>query len=239
MIPTALATFLFLGCQSNPLAENGAAFSSESAKEVPVFPAPEDFVPEITNPFFAFETGKKFHYVSETKQGTESNVVEVTDQIKVILGISTTVVHDQVFLNGTLSEDTFDWMAQDKDGNVWYFGEDTKEFLDGQVVSTEGSWEAGLNGNPGIIMLAEPELGLRYKQEDSEGVAEDMAKVVGLSEDAVVPYGSFDDCLKTAEWSLVEPGPRDYKFYMRGVGMVLELTSRGAKQERVELTAID
>jgi len=186
-----------------------------------------------------FAPGRIFVYRTETSAGTEIDTVEVTGEIKMIIGVATTVVHDRVYLNGTLSEDTFDWMAQDTEGNVWYFGEDTKEYENGQVVSTAGSWEAGVSGEPGILMLAEPEVGLRYKQEDSPDNAEDMAKIVSLCAPVEVPYGDFECALVIAEWSLVESGPRDAKYYVSGVGDVLELGQRGSKQERTELIAIN
>ena len=239
LVLAALTSPLVVGCESDPVAEQGSAPVAFAAKEEPNFPGADHFVARITNPYLAFAPGRKFHYRSETDAGVEINVVEVTRQTKRILDIDTTVLHDQVFLNDKLTEDTFDWVAQDKNGNVWYFGEDTKEFSNGQV-STEGSWEAGKNGSPGIFMLANPELGLQYKQEDAPGIAEDVGKVASLSEHVAVAYGTFDGCLQVDEWSLLEPGPRDHKFYEPGVGLVLEVLARGKKNlERVELTAID
>jgi len=226
------------GCQSDTSAQR-SLLSPTAAKEIPTFPGAGNFVAQITNPYMNFAPGRIFVYRTETSAGTEIDTVEVTGEIKMIIGVATTVVHDRVYLNGTLSEDTFDWMAQDTEGNVWYFGEDTKEYENGQVVSTAGSWEAGVSGEPGILMLAEPEVGLRYKQEDSPDNAEDMAKIVSLCAPVEVPYGDFECALVIAEWSLVESGPRDAKYYVSGVGDVLELGQRGSKQERTELIAIN
>jgi hypothetical protein len=240
LVLAAVTSPLVLGCESDPVGDPDPVPLAFAPKEVPVFPPASDFVAKITNPYLAFAPGRKFHYRSETAAGVEINIVEVTKQTKRILDIDTTVLHDQVFLNGELTEDTFDWVAQDKNGNVWYFGEDTKEFLPGGVVSTEGSWEAGKSGSPGIFMLANPEVGLQYKQEDAPGIAEDVGKVTSLSEPVAVSFGTYDGCLQVDEWSLVEAGPRDHKFYKSGVGLVLEVLSRGKKNtERVELTAID
>ncbi len=209
-----------------------------STGSLPELPQPEDFVAVIDNAYLAFTPGKVFTYEGETEDGLEQIVVEVTKQTKTILGVVTTVVHDQAFLNGELIEDTFDWFAQDIDGNVWYFGEDSKEIQDGQVVSTAGSWEAGVNGaQPGIIMLANPTVGTKYQQELAEGVAEDMAKVVSLSEEAEVPYGTYEECLQTVEWTPLEPGAREFKFYAPGVGQVLEVQPK-AGGSRIELTKI-
>jgi hypothetical protein len=233
------AMLLVQSCQSDGSARP-TLLSPAAAKEIPTFPGAGNFVAQITNPYLNFAPGRVFTYRTETAAGTEINTVEVTTQTKMIEGVATTVLHDQVFLNGELSEDTFDWMAQDTGGNVWYFGEDTKEYENGQLVSTAGSWEAGVSGEPGILMLADPEVGQRYKQEDSPDNAEDMAKIVSLCAPVTVPYGNFDCALQTAEWSLVESGPRDAKYYVSGVGEVLELTGRGPqKQERTELTAIN
>ena len=121
--------------------------------------------------------------------------------------------------DGNLTEKTFDYYAQDKKGNVWYFGEDTKEYENGKVVSTKGSWEAGVDGaKPGFIMQADPKVGETYRQEYYEGEAEDMAKVLSLSESVTVPYGSFDQVLVTKEWTPLEPGLVEHKYYAPGVG---------------------
>jgi hypothetical protein len=238
IVLTVGMTLLVQSCQSDESAHR-TLLSPAAAKEIPTFPGAGNFAAQITNPYLNFAPERVFTYRTETADGTEINTVEVTTAIKTILGVATTVIHDQVFLNGELTEDTFDWMAQDTDGNVWYFGEDTKEYENGQVVSTAGSWEAGVNGEPGLIMLADPEAGLRYKQEDSPDNAEDMAKIVSLCVPVEVAYGDFECALETAEWSLIESGPRDFKFYVSGVGMVMELGKRGGNQERTELTAID
>ena len=240
VLPLLGLALCLAGCGSDPDTGFGAPLTpAASPHEIPGFPGAEHFVAEITNPYLNFEVNRTFTYESETDEGTEVNTVTVTPDTKTILDVVTTVVYDEVRLNGHIREQTFDWFAQDDVGNVWYFGEDTKEFdEDGNLVTTAGSWEAGVNGNPGIIMLGEPEVGLRYKQEDSPGNAEDMAKVVSLCVPVEVEYGDFECALKTAEWSLVESGPRDFKFYVSGVGMVYEILNRGANQEIVELVDV-
>jgi hypothetical protein len=197
-----------------------------------------DFVAGIDNPYLPLTPGTVFHYRSGTPDGLETNDVAVTRDSKQILGVNVTVVHDQVFLDGELAEDTFDWFAQDTEGNVWYFGEDSKEIEDGQVVSTEGSWEAGVGDNePGIIMLAHPKVGLAYHQEIAPDIAEDMARVLSLKASPEVPYGSFDNCVGTMEWSLIEHGVREHKSYCPGVGLVLEDQPKGG-HIRNELVSI-
>jgi hypothetical protein len=98
-------------------------------------------------------------------------------------------------------------------------------------VSTKGSWEAGVDGaKPGIIMQAHPKIGQSYRQEYSKGSAEDMAKVLALNGSAKVPYGSFDHSLVTKEWSPLEPGVAEHKYYAAGVGDLKEVTVKGPSE---------
>jgi hypothetical protein len=203
---------------------------------------PADFVSEVTNPFFPLKPGTTFYYEGETEGVPTSDTMLVTDQTKVILGVACTVVHHQSFEEGVLVEDTFDWYAQDKDGNVWYFGEDTKELDEnGNVISTEGSWEAGVDGaQPGIIMEAHPKVGDRYQQEIAPGIAEDMAQVIRLQDEEVcVRYGCFEDdeIVLTKEWSPLERGVVEEKYYAEDVGFILGVMVKGG-DERAELVRI-
>jgi hypothetical protein len=135
-----------------------------------------------------------------------------------------------VTVAGEIHEDTFDWYAQDVDGNVWYMGEDTKEYEDGKVSSTEGSWEAGVDGAlPGIIMPADPTVGLAYTQEHYAGEAEDKGKIVGLGKSVEVPYGSFDEVLVTEDWTPLEAKILEHKYYAPGIGVVFEELVKGGE----------
>jgi hypothetical protein len=241
---TAFALLGSAGCDTpSPTAAGGDAGTestilADQKTANPSFDA-DDFVAGIDNPYLPLTPGTVFHYRSETPDGVETNDVAVTRLSKQILGVQVTVVHDQVFVDGELAEDTFDWFAQDAEGNVWYFGEDSKEIEDGQVVSTEGSWEAGVGDNePGIIMLAHPKVGLAYHQEIAPDIAEDMARVLSLKASPEVPYGSFDNCVGTMEWTPLEPGFREHKSYCPGVGLVLEDQPKGGhiRNELVSIT---
>jgi hypothetical protein len=182
---------------------------------------PGDFVSVVNNPYFPLRPGTRFVYVGTEDGEPERVVTDVTHRQKTILGVKVVVVLDRVFLGGVLTEKTLDWYAQDEDGNVWYLGEDSKEYENGKVVSTAGSWEAGKKGaKAGIIMLAHPRVGQVYRQEFASGVAEDMARVLSLHANVSVPYGRFDHCLKTAETTPLEPGAKEIKLYCRGVGFV-------------------
>jgi len=240
-IPIAFAAAL-IGCSqdgrkgvlepsTSALATSGGPI--EARVEIPFDAA--NFVGAVQNPFLPLVPGTILTYRQVTPDGVETNTVEVTHDTKTILGVTTYVVHDQVFLEGALSEDTFDWMAPDKDGNVWYFGEDTKEI--GPPVSTQGSWEAGKNGAmPGILMLAHPKVGNSYLQEDAPGVVADQGKVMDLSASVTVPYGTFTNCIKTQESTPIEPGDRAFKIYAEGIGTVVEIPNKS--EGRVELIAV-
>lgn len=235
---TALA--LLTGCDDVTSTDSDAASytMAATAAEAPTFPAPEDFVNAVTNDFFPLIPGAVLSYRSETDEGVETTVDSVTSQTKTILGIQATVVHDQVFLEGVLIEDTFDWYAQDKWGNVWYLGESSCEIVNGQCASTEGSWEAGVDGaEAGIIMWADPgaHKGENYRQEFYEGVAEDMGKVLHVGVSVDVPADEFSGCLETMDWTPLEPGVREHKFYCPGTGVVLEVNRRGGRNELVSI----
>jgi hypothetical protein len=183
---------------------------------------PVNFQSVIDHPYFPLVPGTTLKLIETEGSRKSENVITVTADTKVVMGVTCVVVRDQVRENGAVTEDTFDWYAQDKQGNVWYFGEDTKEFRADGKFSTEGSWEAGVNGGqPGIIMPAHPAPGDPYRQEYGKGVAEDMGQIVSVGVSTQVPAGTYADCVRTKEWSLLEPGT-ERKWYARGVGVVRE-----------------
>jgi len=195
---------------------------------------PDDFVDEIDNPYLPLKVGNKWVYEAETEDGTERIEVVVTNQTRVIMNVTCIVVRDTVSVEGDLVEDTYDWFAQDKDGNVWYFGEDSKEYDDGEV-DTEGSWESGVDGaKPGVLMMAKPLAGFSYRQEYYKGEAEDMAEVVHLNETLTVNSVTYNNVLVTREWNPLEPDSEEYKYYAPGVGVIKEV-EKGGESERVEL----
>jgi hypothetical protein len=192
---------------------------------------PADFVDSVDNPYYPLTPGTTLVYRGLSDGEREVVRVIVTDDTKDILGITATVVRDRVYVGGKLVEDTFDWYAQDRHGNVWYLGEDSKEYQDGEVVSTAGSWEAGVDGaHPGVIMPAGQDVGVMYRQEFYEGEAEDLAKVVAFGETVKVPAGSFDEVLVTEDWTPLEPKLLERKYYAAGVGVVLERLIKGGEE---------
>jgi hypothetical protein len=219
------------------------AFSVATCGESPVDPyepdLPTSWATSVTNPFFPLEPGTMWEYTSETDEGTETIVVEVLSETRVVNGVTAAVVHDQVVLEGDLVENTYDWYAQDAEGNVWYLGEDTEELENGVVVSTDGSWEWNVDGAlPGIYMWADPSahVGDEYRQEYYEGEAEDWGKIMRVNEPATVPFGTFQGCVVTEDWNALEGRSEtlENKYYCPGVGTVLEHSASDATA-RVEL----
>jgi hypothetical protein len=133
------------------------------------------------------------------------------------------VVHDEVRTeSGDLIEDTRDWYAQDTDGNVWYFGEETAEYVNGQIANMNGAWEAGVDGAlPGIIMQAAPEEGMRYFQEYYVCQAEDEGEVVAVGEAVSGPTGEYSECVRIRDFTELDALSNEHKTYCPGVGLVL------------------
>jgi hypothetical protein len=193
---------------------------------------PNNFVVGVTNPWFPLTPGTTFIYEG-VKDGKPSVVTyRITSKTKVILGVTTTVISDILRLNGKVEERTLDWYAQDKQGNVWYFGEATATFdAKGNVISREGSWQAGVDGaQPGIFMPAHPIVGKTYRQEYYKGHAEDHFKILSFAGSFTVPYGHFTRLLKTGEWTPLEPAIYGNKYYRKGLGLVAEQDTRGSSE---------
>lgn len=212
---TCLFATLLAACAQTPQPRT----TSEAAYNPVIDPA--NFVSVVDNPYFPLSPGTKMVFEGETADGHERIEVFVTHETKQVMGVTCIVVRDTVWIDGELAEDTYDWYAQDKEGNVWYFGEEVKDYASGVVVSTAGSWEAGVDGAlPGIVMYADPQLGVEYRQEYYAGEAEDMGKLISLNESITVPYGSFEGCLVTEDWTPLEPGFVEHKTYCPGIGTV-------------------
>jgi len=183
---------------------------------------PARFVAAIDNPYLPLTPGTTFIYEGQAAEGPEHRELIVTHNTRDILGVRCVEVRDVVMINDELEEDTLDWFAQDVDGNVWYFGENSKQVADGLIVGLEGTWTAGVDGaKAGIIMEAHNAVGDFYRQEFSLDTAEDFAEVQGLTESVTVPYGSFRQCLKTIETTPLNLSDVSNKFYCPGIGEVL------------------
>ncbi len=192
---------------------------------------PANFVSVIDNPYFPLPVGRTLVYEGVKDGQSQVDTVIVTNQTRVIEGITARMVSDVSTHDGTLLEKTFDFYAQDKQGNVWYLGEDTTAFLANGKTDTSGSWMAGVNdAEPGLIMEANPQIPDAYRQEFLAGQAEDTAWVVELGGAVTVPYGKVRNTLKTLEATRIEPGSYDLKVYAPGIGIVLEQSLSGAAE---------
>jgi hypothetical protein len=242
LVIAAAAALLVSGCGNDEEGPRGAAASPYALpqSDEPVELDSADFVRTIDNMYWPMAPGSRWVYREVDANGSRQRVeVRVTNQTKAILGITATVVHDRVTEDGELVEDTEDWYAQDKWGGLWYLGEDTTEFENGEPVSKAGSWEAGVDGaQAGLIIPPSPEVGMSYRQEFFAGEAEDLGRILSLDELAEVPFGSYDEVLMTRDWTPLEPDVLEHKFYARGVGPVLELGLSGGvgREELVRFT---
>jgi hypothetical protein len=190
-------------------------------------PGDFDFVSRITNPYLPYRPGSVWVYAGVRDGQTQRDVVTVTHRTRRILGVACTVVIDVATHGSTVLERTEDWFAQDRQGNVWYFGEATASYEGGQV-DTSGSWQAGVGGaRAGIVMTAHPSVGDAHRQEYWRGQAEDQYWLVDLAQRVHTPALDSSHALLTLEWTRLEPGVIDRKYYVRGVGLVKEQSAQG------------
>ncbi len=200
---------------------------------------PEEFTIKIDNPYFSMPVGKKMIYEARTADGLERIEIEITGETRRIMGVDTLVYYDREFVDGELVEETKDYIAQDRDGNVWYFGEDVDTYENGKLKDHGGAWLAGVAGaKPGIWIRARHVVGDSYRQEYRRGEAEDMAKIVATGETVSTSVGTYQNCTKTYDWTPLDPAAMEYKYYcpeVGGVVLVEDLTSG----ERVELIKVE
>jgi hypothetical protein len=193
------------------------------------------FSARVDNPWFPLVPGTTLVYRGMKDEGVARDVFTVTRRTKMIRGARCRVVRDLLYIDGKVAERTTDWYTQDEAGNVWYFGEATDELDErGHVKSTEGSWQAGVDGaEPGIFMPATPKVGHAFRQEYYRGQAEDHFEVLSLDSSVSVPYLSSRHALLTKEWTPLEPKVIGHKLYVRGVGTVKEETVKGGSERNV------
>jgi hypothetical protein len=244
-IATALVTVAAAACgggkSESASPPTGGTTSGGAASTLPQGSEPfmvdaAAFTTEIDNPYWPMKPGNHWVYRETNAEGdVQRNDVLVTNKTKTIMGIEAVVVHDTVTQRGQLTENTFDWYAQDSQGNLWYLGEDTTEYENGKVKTKEGSWEAGVDGAlGGVVVPAHPRAGLSYREEYYKRHAEDGAEILALNARVKVPSGTYDQALQTRNFSSIEPNVVEEKFYAPGVGVVLEITISGGS-DRSEL----
>ena len=197
---------------------------------------PRAFSHVVDNPFWPLIPGRTLVYRTRTSEGVEEIRVTTLPDSIVIDGVRCATVHDVVRLGDELIEDTDDWYAQHRNGDVWYMGELARNYEDGQLVDLHGSWRAGVDGAlPGVQMLRRPRRGDAYRQEFLLGEAEDLARVVARGVNVTVPVGTFRDCLQTEETTPLEPDAQEQKYYAAGIGMVLAVNREGERTELVQI----
>jgi hypothetical protein len=238
-----LAAFGIAACGDDASSNNNDAGSGQDlpqgSEQVELDPA--NFTTEIDNPWWPMKPGSRWVYrETDTEGANQKVVVTVTNRTKTIAnGIEARVVHDVVTEDGKFVEVTDDWYAQDQDGNIWYLGEATTEYETGKPVSKSGSFEAGVDGaEPGIIMPAQPEPGMAYRQEYYKGEAEDKGEIVSLDQQAEVPAAHYQPVLMTNDTNPLEPKVNEFKFFARGVGPVLAIGVSGSS-DREELLSYE
>ena len=201
---------------------------------------PSNFVARVDNPWFPLTPGTTLLYRGAMKDGKtpQEDHFAVTSKRKLVMGVPCTVVRDTVTSRGRPVERTFDWFAQDRQGNVWYFGEETQELKHGRFGKMIDSGPAGQGGaQPGLMMEADPAKGDHYWQFHWPGHAMDTTTVLGGGGRVALPYGTFAGSLLTQEQSPLEPRVRDRKWSVRGIGYVKEAAASGSG-ERIDLVSV-
>jgi hypothetical protein len=224
------------GCGSGDSSNDKSGTNTFPQAREPANLDPADFTSEVDNSYFPLPVAARWVVRVTDAEGLEQRqVITVTDQTKRIAnGVEARVVHDVVREDGKPVEITHDWYAQDSEGNVWYFGEDTVSFEDGKP-DTSGSFEAGVDGaEAGVIMPAHPEVGMTYREEYYRGHAEDRSRVLALGQQTEVPFGHFTDVLLTEDYTPIEPDVLELKFYAPGIGQLLaQVVSGGSEREEL------
>ena len=215
------------GCSSKDAGNEDETCVVDKTYDPAIVPA--DFSASVTNPLYPLPVGRTWTY----KEGIQDVVITVLPEQKVVMGVTCAAVRDTLTANGVVLEDTWDWYAQHKDGSVWYFGEDTTEYAAGKPASKEGSWEGGVGGaKPGIVIPAQPAVGQKYRQEYLACEAEDYGEVLALDALVTAPTGSYTGCLKTHDYTPLEPTINEEKTYCPDVGLVLSVdVNTGEKEE--------
>jgi hypothetical protein len=222
------------GNTTQAAAQSGTSTLPQSSEPSNLNPA--DFSTQIDNPYWPMPVGAQWHVRVTNPEGEHlTETITVENKTKQIAdGVTARVVHDVVYTNGKPTEITDDWYAQDKDGNIWYFGENTASIQNGKK-DTSGSFEAGKNGaDAGIAMPAHPSVGLTYREEYYKGHAEDRTKVLALDQQVEAPAGHFTGAILTDDTSPIEPTVSEYKLYAKGVGPVVAVSVSG-ESEREDL----
>ena len=210
-----------------------AAFAPGQAIDNPYFPLAEGFYRALTAPFTD----------ADGAPADEMIVLQFGGPGPVLGGVQTTIQLDQAFEGGLMVEETRDFYAQDRDGNVWYLGEDSTTILydaDDRVTGTNShsSWRTGVNGAvPGLQMPAKPATGFSYEQEHAPvDEAMDQAEILSVDGAFSGPAGAYANVVATYETSSIDPKLQEVKYYAPGIGLVRAEEAVDAQKANPELT---
>lgn len=236
-ITTSLA-ILYIGKQSTNETNQSTALNQSADSYNPQI-SPSDFTTNITNKFFSLPAGKKMTFIATTEKGVNERVeIEILKETKMIEGVETAVYLDTVYNDGQLVEETRDYLAQHKNGDVWYFGEDVNNYENGTLLDHAGSFIHGKDGaKAGIWMKSEQVVGDSYKQEYYKGEAEDMRDVIAVNQTVTTGLGTYTDCVKVLDWTPLDSKSREHKYYCPELGSLV-LNENLETNKRSELTSV-
>jgi hypothetical protein len=196
------------------------------------------YTTRITNPYFPLSLVPLTVFEGTERNRRTGKTVKTRDKNRVltkhgrVAGVAVTIVNVTEYANGKLAEHTLDYYAQRRDGSVWYFGERVDEYENGKIVGHGGEWLAGKGkAKPGLFMPIKPKVGQEFEQERAPGIAEDRSKVVAAGLKVKVPAGTFDNCIRTKDFSPLDKAT-EFKFYCAGIGLVREGKSKLARYRR-------
>lgn len=222
-----ILVFILGGCSNNDDESNNGNELNNLPENLPdveeaSFPNPT----EITNNYYGPPEGTTYVYEGgEPEMEPDEEIrISLRNSTKEVMGVTCIIQHDVVYIDDIIIEDTDDWLAEDSEGNIWYFGEDVKNYDEsGDFLDSDGSWEAGVDDAlPGYWLPANPSVGQKYYQEYYEDEAEDQAEVLAIDETVTIGLGTYENCLVTKDFNPLEPDIYEKKYYAPGVGLIKE-----------------
>jgi hypothetical protein len=191
---------------------------------------PDAYEADIDNPYLPMIPGTVRIYEGDDDGHFRRDVVRILHETRVIEGVTCTEMYQEVYRDGELAEATSHWYAQDRDGNVWVYGEDSLEYEDGHAVTSEDSWLAGVGGmRPWMVLAGDPQVGDVYLGANPTG--REQVQVLSVNDSTSVPAGRFENCVAVEESDPDDPEDVDLIIYGPGAGMVSEESPAG----RIEL----
>ncbi len=178
-----------------------------------------------SHPYFPMTPGTLWIYEGEEDGLPLREEIRTLEETEIIWGTVCAVMNERVFIDNQLTEVTSEWFGLDAEGNVWKFGEETLELVDGKLRRADDSWITGVgDALPWIVFAANPQVGDVYSGYRPGGV--DVLEVVSVTTTATVPAGTFENCLELVE-NREDPLYTDIILYAPGVGRISERNASG------------